>query len=744
MVVVSAMDELVHKAAKREPKPDEMKEFRANAEGKLSSSFLAKSFSSQKWFALLNQKISIGALSLDLLDFRAKRTISVTLRLRLSIPTPGDLAIESLASVKSMPKETVRTWVKDLLQTEIEKHQTEDVAVWVALNAIALEAEIEKFLLTKGFKAEAKLETEELPDNTIVIATKTFTVRPGDVDWSLPISIGMRLDHSAAAKKKPPANEEDWRRTIKNIARDYVERNETLAGVRQNREFSKRLEGHLTKSCLEFGWKISRMELTSDLTEFDKGLSDTFETEWKSHSGRVFKFKTKVELSIAPDGAALYLNAKQPTLRAWVTDSLKACFDSILFERDTDALNPDNFGEIDDELRKNLEAMASPVGFEVGLVFVEPAIPEWDYLSARQFEIAQDKYGTTNPDKDAEFSMVIEGKFPSVGPAFKASQGNRPISDLVEETAKTAARLVLQSTELEDYISHFEEFDGRIREGSMRKEPVLTELKREVSARLKGHLGFKLSDLKVRRIDTELREKLADLTKLGPRKMNLRILPELDIEGVVRPEALKVPITLKAEFAQPDRKDVVNLALRNLDPDRLWSSIEGWSTESLEGLSFEELRADTPENKRALIKRLNDEVGQKLSLRGVGISFLSIERGASEFEKMEIYKLIDAKLEEADHVRKLRGIERGHEIQALTENLSRSLALLDYLSDAQKEAIKKGSLSYDETVRSIDEALQRQAREKDERAGITSGKSDNEDGSAQTENRKNQWSEEDN
>lgn len=742
MVVVSAMDELVRKAARGEPKPDEMKEFRANAEGKLVSSFLARSFSSQKWFALLDEKVSIGALSLDLLDFRAKRTIPVTLRLRLLIENPGDLAVESLASVKSMPKETVRTWVKDLLQAEIEKHQTEDVAVWVSLNALAIEAKIVKFLKTKGFEAEVKLETDELPDNTLVIATETFTVRPGDVDWFLPISIGMRLDHNVEAKRKPPANEEDWRRTIKKIARDYVERNETLAGVRQTKEFSKRLEKHLTKSCLEFGWKISRMELTSDLSEFDKGLSDTIETEWKSHSGRVFKFKTKVELSIASDGAALYLKAKQPPLRAWVDDNLKTCFYNILFEHDTDALNPDNFGEVDKKVRKSLQSLASPVGFEIGLVLVEPAIPEWDYLTIRQFEIAQDKYGTRNPDKDAEFSMVVEGKFPSVGPAFKASQDNRSISDLIEETAKAAARLVMQSTELEDYISHFEEFDERLREATMRQEPVFAELKREISARLKEHLGFKLSNLTIRRIDTEIREKLAELIKLGPKTINLRILPALDIEGVVGPEALKVPFELRAEFAQPDRKDVVNLALRELEPDRLWENVEGWAAETLGGLSFEELLADTPGSKRALILKLDREVGARLSLRGVGISFISIERGSSELEDIENYNVIGAKLEEFEHAKTLLGIERNHAVKALTQQLEQSLSLMDYLSEAQRIAIEKGGLSYEETVRVIEDARRKQEHKRGQRAGITSDKSGDDEDQAQTSKKKNQWSEE--
>lgn len=744
MVVVSAMDELVRKSAKRESKPDDMEQFRIGSDGKIASALSVRGLTAQKWFVLLDQKVQIGPISLDLLDFRAKRTISVTVRLRMLIPKPGEKALISLAKSNSMPKETVRAWVKDLMQSEIEKHQTEDVAVWVALNADAIESDIVKQLKEKGFEAEAKIETDELPDNTMVIATESFTVRPNDVDWSLPISIGMRLDHSGAAKTKPPANETDWRRTIKSIARDYVERNESLDDVRQQIEFAKRLEKHIGKACTSFGWKVNRLELTSDLSEFDKELIEIFETQWKSQSGRVFAFKTKVELSIAPDGAANYLKAKQPGLRAWVTDSLKSCFDSILFKRDSDALNPSNFSEVDAQLRQRLEELAKPVGFKIGLVLVEPAIPEWKYLTTRQFEIGEENYGSTNPDKDAEFSMVIEGKFPSVGPAFKASQGNESIDELIRKTAVQAATHVMKSTELQDYISHFEAFDERLRGETMREEPVLAELKREITAQLKSQLNFSLSALKVRKIDQEIREKLAQLYREDPREFVVNVLYDMDLEKGVRPEELMVPFTLVAEFAQPDRKDVVNLALRELEPDRLWANIEGWTKTALDGLSYDELLCDTPQSKMKLINILNTEVGAKLSLRGVGIDFLSIDRGISQLEAVENYAVFGSKIEEGQHARDIREIEREHEKIALSEELAQSRELMGYLSGAQREAIKTNSLSYDETVRAINEAKQRHKRESAKRVGIgsddTSGDQNSEEATGQKSKKKNQYS----
>lgn len=748
MVVVSAMDELVRKSVKREAKPDDMEQFRVGSDGKIASTLSVRGLTAQKWFVLLDQKVQIGPISLDLLDFRAKRTISVTVRLRMLIPKPGEQALESLAKSNSMPKETVRSWVKGLMQSEIEKHQTEDVAVWIALNANTIESGIVKLLKEKGFEAEAKIETDELPDNTMVIATESFTVRPRDVDWSLPISIGMRLDHSGTAKIKPPANETDWRRTIKSIARDYVERNESLDDVRQHNKFAKRLEKHIGEACADFGWKVDRLELTSDLSEFDKELSDTFETQWKSHSGRIFAFKTKVELSIAQDGAANYLKAKQPALRAWVTDNLKSCFDSILFERDSDALNPSNFSEVDAQLRQRLAELAKPVGFKIGLVLVEPAIPEWKYLTTRQFEIGEENYGTTNPDKDAEFSMVIEGKFPSVGPTFKASQGNESIDELIRKTAIQAARHVMKSTELQDYISHFDAFDERLRGDTLRDEPVLAELKREIAAQLKSQLNFSLSSLKVRKIDQEIREKLAQLYREEPKEFSVNVLYDMDLEKGVRPEELMVPFALVAEFAQPDRKDVVNLALRELDPDRLWENIKGWTKTALDGLSYDDLLCDTPQSKNKLINTLNREVGAKLSLRGVGIDFTSIDRGISQLEAVENYAVFGSKIEESQHARDIRQIERNHEKTALTEELEQNRELMGYLSDAQREAIKTNNLSYDETVHAIDEAKQRQRRENAERVGIASDDTSRDQGpeedASQKRKKKNQYSEDDN
>ncbi|MEM8735283.1 MAG: hypothetical protein AAGG44_13715 [Planctomycetota bacterium] len=695
----------------------------------------------------MDQKVEIGTISLDLRDFRAKRTLPVNVRLRLMIQAPGELAVKTLSNSTFLPKEAVRGWIMGLLQDAVDAHPTEDIALWIAQNGESLENDIANLLKEKGFEAEIKVETEDLPANTKVIATENFTVRPRGIEWALPISIGLRLDHAGDAQAKPPANDTDWRRTIKDITRDYVERNETLDEVRQTEAFAKRLSDHLGIACLRFGWRIDRMDLTSDLSEFEKSLIESFETEWKSNSGRVFRFTTKVELAIAENGATQYVKEGRPVLKSWTSENLQNCFDSILFERDTDALNPDNFVEVETKLRACLTQKAKGVGFAVGIVLVKPAIEEWDYLVERQFEVPPVTYGTTNPDHDAVFSMVVDGKFPSVGPAFEASRRNKSIPEQVKDTAIDAARLVMESTELDDYISNFEELepDERVRQRTSRVEPVQAELYRAIVARLASHLNFLVSSVQFRRIDPDIRRKIAEILREPAHTFQVDVLPNTDgIKGLPigsRPEKALVRFTLRAELQPPDRKDVLYLAQRELDPSRLWSHVEGWSLAALDGLSQDELSCDSVEKINFLIMRLKEKVSIKLSNHGVCVDFLSIERSNSGIENVIIDEKVTGWIDIQNHQRNKLELMRNHELEYQRILLEGERKKLRELQDARSKAIVDESLGLADAERAINAANRHQSKNGPSPLSFDNVDDLNADQDANSAKRKNQWSE---
>ncbi|WP_298921802.1 hypothetical protein [uncultured Roseobacter sp.] len=738
------MDDLIRKAEKREELPPFMVEIRTRPDGQIARKLLERSIGSSLWFMRLDSKVEVGQLPIDLRDFRAKRTLKASVRLRLAIPKPGETAVEALASSPSLPTECVRGWVKDVMQAQVDALGPEDLALWMTLNSGKLEDDICKALKEKGFLAEVQVETGDLPDTTREVKTGTFNVRPRDVDWALPVSVGIRLDHAGKAEVKPPANETAWISEIREVVRDYVERHETLDSVRETEAFADRLRQHLDGACLRFGWKIDRMELTSDLSQFQETLIDTFPSEWRSHSGRVFAFRTKVELSIAANGAKRYVQAELPSLRSWTEKNLKTCFDKILFERDTDDLNPDNFDSVSSKLRDCLSRRAEEKGLKVGIVLVEPTIPEWRYLTKREFEVDQMRFGTTNPDHDAVFSMVIQGKFPTVGPAFQAGSDKKPIPQQIKDTGVEAAKLVMQGIELEDYISHFEALDNRVMHNTERSEPVKAELEREISARLLSHLGFVVSRVQVTKIDPEIREKQAQLLREGPREFVVDVLPDApgidDLSPGLRPKEALVPFTLKAELRPPDRQYVVNLALRELDPDRLWGQIEGWVLAALDGRSHEGLRCNDLESHSSLIRLLNDEVGALLLARGVGIDFLSIERGNSEVEQGVIDEKITQPLTNQRHQKALDDLRREHELEYERSHLTGERIHLEDLQAARTKAVENEAQSLSEVERAMAESRRAQRNNRPQGEIGHDPKTEDTAADGTDDARKNRWS----
>jgi hypothetical protein len=706
MSLVSAMDDLIRKAERRAELPPQMVSVPVRGDGRIAQGWFT--LAASNYHLRLDTKVEIGELPMTIRDFRSHRSLSLSVRSRLSIPAPGHKAVVAVAASPYRGKETLTNWIRDCVQATVDIREVEDLAIWISVNASSIERLVENMLVDRGFSAEIHLNTETLPSRSLLIETEGFTARPKDIDVPLSFELDVRLDHVGSAQRPPPQNETEWRKQLKAEVRDFIERNETLDRVRQFDEFRGRLQSHLDGVCRKYGWRIERFDLMIDLSEYSKTISETFDIPWRSSEGREFRFTIKAALGIAANGAALFVRAKKPDLRDWTQEQLELCIDDILFDTDTEGLNPNNFDGVQEALRQCLERKAAEVGLNVRLVITEPAVPEWDYLTPREFEVAEHEYETTSPDSKAVFSMVVTGKFATVGPAFSASRHGGNIPSKVMEVAIDAARLVMRRTEPADYFGKFLD----IAPGDLRSEPVRVELEKEIKSRLVKHLAFRVESVQFTQIDPGYGEKRAALQKDGLRELSVKVLPadshlRFRLPPGARPPQALVQFDLRGELLDPDRKYAHVLALRDFDPESLWRRVSGWAVDVLDGLTDEELSCNSFEKRQNLKNALDRDVAIKLSEFGVSIRFSSIERINTAIDSDVIDEHIQLPL---DRARTDREIERAKLKQKHDYELERGTGQLEYLKTVDEARRRIGKVDIqslqdaERTLGAIDQA----------------------------------------
>lgn len=704
MSLASAIDNLIHKSERREKPADEMTPVHITRDGRIASGFFSRVAAT--YHVRCDTKIELGDLQLTIRDFRAHRSLPITVRLRLMIPAPGHKAAQSINAHPYRARQTVSNWVQDQVQDIVDKRETEDLAMWLGVNAQDVETKIAQMLADKGFVADVALGTEDLPENSILIETEDFSARPRDIDVRLPMSLSLRLDHIGAADKKPPANETDWRRMIKDTVRDYTERSEELDAVRQRDAFATRLQEHLDQTCRKVGWRIERCDIKIDLTDFSKSISETFQVPWTSTEGRAFHFTIKVAIEIAESGATKYLGQGAPDLSNWTRSQLTEIIDSILFETDTDGLNPTNFGEVQNRLKAELDQRALECGLEVRLVVAEPTIPEWDYLQPREFEIDEEFYDTTSPGTQAVFSLVVTGQFATVGPAFAASRNGGNIARKITDTAIDACRLVMRRTEPADYFAQFRGVKTDDPRFAPRESPVADELHAAIKDRLKKHLNFRLTDVQITQIDPDYNEKREKLRLDPMRTLEVAALPgevrkKHEIPVGSRPEALLIPFKVSAELTDPDLGNASNLALGPLDLDKIWTMVTHWTQELLDGLSVDELAADSTTSVQELRKRLNDEISAKLGIHGVGIYVSAVQRGNSELDDVTITRNLTMDMDRMRHRMELERIAMKKEMELARADHEGAIAYAKAAQEMLEHFTRSDITSLDEAKREL-------------------------------------------
>lgn len=704
MSLASAMDDLIRKAQRSDQIPTEMVSIHLRRDGQIAKGLFSRTAAT--YHVRLDTKVEVGDIPVTVRDFRAQRSLPLTIRPRLWITKPGHLAASELEKHPYRAKETLANWIRDLVQEIVDSRETEDLAIWISLNTSGIEDKISQMLLERGFGAEIVINTEDLPESSILIETEQFSCRPRDIKVDVPMELSVRLDHVGAASEKPPANESEWRRNLKTIVRDYVERQESLDGVRQQDGFEARLREFIDAACKRMGWRVERFELKLDLSSFTRSFSGTFDVPWKSSEGREFRFTIKASMEIAAEGAAAYVRADSPDLEVWTRRNLEQCIADILFETDTDGLSPSNFNVVQSQLKESLEEKAVAVGLTVRLVVAEPSIEEWKFLKLREFEIQSLGYATTNPDITAVFSMVVTGQFKSVGPAFQASKLSGNISEQISDVAVDAAKLVIQRTEPAHYFAQFKEVDEAAALNE-RTVSVEQELKDDIRARLSKWLKFDVKDVQFTQIDPDFRAKQSELLKFDLGEVTVDILPaEISQNEMlpvgVRPKQQLIPFTFKGELQPADRKYAYNLAMRDLNLSFLRSLISGWAKECLNGKSYIDLATDHEAAALGLRRELSDKISGLLASYGVGIRVTEVSRGVSEVEGDAIDELVQMKLDRAKNQRQVEREKMRARLEYEKDNSKGDQDYLRALQERRTALVETDLSSHDDTNKSIE------------------------------------------
>lgn len=625
---------------------------RVNKEGEILSGMMARLKATHRFAVRTNYQIESGRSQIRVRDFNANINIDVPVRWKASITDDGSGLIRaSLKLVKSV-HHTIEDAMFQALQRAVDKRGDSELGSWVHNQKQSLTNQIESECTKLGLAIVCVLETDKFVSASQEIKTPSFTVRTQDSDRDIDVKINMRIDPISNQAQSGPKTRGDWEQKIRHWTKDYVERNEVLNNIYLDDKFDKRLEQHIDKQLKTLGWIIQRFTLKTPRMVQEKSLSDNFKVDWTSAKGQKFKFDVK--LAIVIEDLGLYDKMEKPELRDFAQDILNSSFEAVLFNKDTDNLSPANFNEIRDALHQMVNTSAKRYGIQLTTLIPDPAIPEWDLLRPHVYNIPAQDYETMDPGCKANFHLVIEGQFSSIGSAFAmTATKERTTAQQVRDLVVERATIFMREIEIADYTNNFS--SDAEDSGSVRQRMIGV-----LKAELRKRFNFLTQDIKVHQYDPDIRRQLETLENDGFRDTHLRLMPDLPPEHIGN-DAL-IPTLVRWRFTTADRENSVNLHYRKLQLTELAETVEHKMKEVLDGLDYEVLMARSAEEKGDLKRLLQTDLNAQLGGYGVAVLIESVEPQENEVQKLDYWLKTGRKLE---RIRRERELERKRDSKRL-------------------------------------------------------------------------------